>query len=96
TAEKTLTAFYERIHPGGVLWQPVAARLPQVQSDRGYWQLFIDWIAGCFLVFFALFGFGKLILGQHLMGLLYLAIAGLAAAVIYWHLSRIGWERVGD
>ncbi len=96
TSEQTLKAFYERIHPGGALWKPVAERLPHVQSDSGYWQLFIDWVAGCFLAFFALFGFGKIILGQHLMGLLFLGIAGLAAGVIYLHLSRIGWEKVGD
>ncbi|UCD38593.1 MAG: sodium:proline symporter, partial [Fidelibacterota bacterium] len=96
TDEDTLHTFYRRIHPGGVLWKPVAAQLPDVQSDSGYQQLFVDWIAGCFLVFFALFGFGKIILGQHLMGLLFLVIAGVAASVIYWHLSRIGWEKVGD
>jgi len=96
TDEKTLHAFYERIHPGGALWKPVAAQLPHVRSDSGYRQLFVDWVAGCFLVFFSLFGFGKIILGQHLVGLLFLAVAGLAAAVIYWHLSRIGWEKVGD
>ncbi len=96
TSEQTLNAFYERVHPGGVLWKPVAARLPHVQSDSGYWQLFMDWIAGCILVFFALFGFGKIILGEHSVGLLFLGIAGLAAGVIYLHLSKVGWEQVGD
>jgi Na+/proline symporter len=96
TDEVTLHKFYERIHPGGVLWKHVAAQLPGVESDSGYRQLFVDWIAGCFLVFFALFGFGKIILGEHLQGLLFLVIAAAAASVIYWHLSRIGWEKVGD
>ena len=96
TNERTLNAFYERVHPGGSLWKPVADRLPHVRSDSGYRLLFIDWIAGCVLVFCTLFGFGKIILGEHQVGLLFLAVAGLAAAVIYWHLSRIGWERVGE
>ncbi|UCH09611.1 MAG: Na+:solute symporter [Fidelibacterota bacterium] len=96
TNKKTLHTFYRRIHPGGVLWKAVAVQLPEVESDSGYRQLFIDWIAGCFLVFFALFGFGKIILGEHLQGLLFLMIAAAAASVIYWHLSRVGWEKVGD
>ena len=96
TSESTLKTFYERIHPGGWLWKHVAEKLPDIESDRGYVQLFIDWVAGCFLVFFALFGFGKIILGEYGLGVIMLAVAGLAAAVIYWHLSRLGWEKVGD
>ena len=50
-----------------------------MQSDSGCWQLFVDWIAGCFLVFCTLFGFGKIILGEHSVGLLFLTVAALAA-----------------
>jgi SSS family solute:Na+ symporter len=96
THESTLYTFYERIHPGGWLWKPVAKKFPHIESDRGYVQLFIDWVAGCVLVFFALFGFGKIILGDYGIGLIMLGVAGLAAGVIYWHLSRVGWEKVGD
>lgn len=94
TNEKTLISFYERIHPGGVLWKPISDKLPHVKSDSGYTQLFIDWIAGCILVIFSLFGFGKIILGEQGIGFLFLFIAGCAGYVIYWHLSKIGWEKV--
>ena len=96
TEEKTLRAFYERIHPGGYLWKPIADQLPHVLSDSGYLNLFIDWLAGIILVLFTLFGVGHVILGETGLGLLYLGIAALAAGVIYWHLSRIGWDQVGD
>ena len=96
TDEATLHAFYRRVHPGAAFWKPVADKLPDVQSDTGLSRLFIDWLAGCVLVFFALFGIGKLIFGPQLVGVLYLLISASAAAVIYWHLSRIGWDQVGD
>ena len=94
TNEKTLISFYERIHPGGVLWKPISDKLPHVKSDNGYTQLFIDWVAGCVLVIFTLFGFGKIILGEQGTGFQFLFIAGCAGYVIYWHLSNMGWEKV--
>ena len=78
------------------MWKKVAAELPHIKSDTGYQQLFIDWVMGCIMVFCALFGFGKIILGNYGSGLFMLLIAAGAASVIYWHLSRIGWEKVGD
>jgi TM2 domain-containing membrane protein YozV len=39
-----------------------------------------------------LFGIGKLLLGSIATGLLFLAIAAVAGYVIYWDLSRRGWE----
>ncbi|NOZ03261.1 MAG: Na+:solute symporter [FCB group bacterium] len=96
TEEATLLAFYRRIHPGGRLWKPIAAKLPDVAGDRGYRRLFVDWIAGCIMVFFSLFGIGKLILGEPLTALGFLIIAALGGVVIYRHLSKIGWETVTD
>jgi Na+/proline symporter len=96
TDERTLLAFYERIHPGGRLWKPIAEKLPHVEGDRGYGHLFIDWAAGCILVSSSLFGIGKIILGKTMTGITFLVLAAAGAAVIYWHLSRIGWEKVTE
>jgi len=96
TDEATLFSFYRKVHPGGVLWKPVARKLPDVKGDSGYLQLFIDWLAGCVLVMFGVFGVGKIIFGQVGTGVSLLVIAALAGCVIYWHLSKIGWEKVGD
>lgn len=96
TDEKTLLSFYERIHPGGKLWKPIAEKLPHVKGDSGYIHLFIDWMAGCVLVFFSLFGVGKIILGETMTGIGFLLIAAAGAVVIYLHLSRIGWKKVAE
>jgi Na+/proline symporter len=94
TDRDTLKAFYRRVHPGGAGWRPVAAQLPGVQGDSGFRTLFINYIAGCLMVLFALFGTGKLIFGNFLESAIYLAVAVGAAAVIYVNLSRTGWDRV--
>jgi Na+/proline symporter len=96
TDERQLFSFYKRVHPGGILWKPISEKLPEVKSDKGYLQLFIDWIAGCLLVIFALFGMGKIIFGEPFLGLIYLAIAAASAGIIYFHLSKIGWEKIKD
>lgn len=96
TEEKVLLEFYKRVHPGGVLWRKVAQKLPEIESDRGYWQLFIDWLAGCVMVYSALFGIGSLIFGDYLKAILLLLVMGASCGVIYYHLSRIGWTKIRD
>ncbi|MEE9464388.1 MAG: sodium:proline symporter, partial [Candidatus Neomarinimicrobiota bacterium] len=96
TDGETLRKFYRRVHPGGRLWRPVAEQLPEVVGDSGYLWLLLDWVLGCLLVLSALFGVGHLILGAPGRGVLYLLVAAASAAAIYRHLSRIGWEQVGE
>jgi SSS family solute:Na+ symporter len=96
TDEEKLISFYKKVHPGGAGWKSIAAKVPEVKGDSGYLQLFVDWLAGCLMVMFALFGVGKILFGQTQTGILFILIAAAAGAVIYWHLSRIGWEKIGD
>ena len=96
TDEEKLISFYRKVHPGGAGWKSISAKLPEVKGDSGYLQLFVDWLAGCLMVMFSLFGVGKILFGQTQMGILFILIAAAAGAVIYWHLSRIGWEKLGD
>jgi SSS family solute:Na+ symporter len=92
TPEKVLLDFYRRVHPGGLLWKPIADKLPDVKSDTGYWGLLADWLAGVAMVMLCLFGSGKLIFGQMTHGLLFLGGAAVLGGLIYWHLSRMEWE----
>ncbi len=94
TDQATLKAFYKRVHPGGPGWKQIAAEMPEVQGDSGYRSLFVNYVCGCVLVMFSLFGTGKLIFGEYLSATLYLGLAAVAAAVIYYNLSRTGWDKV--
>jgi len=90
----TLVAFYRRTRPSRAGWTAVAALAPDVTAASGGLSNLLDWIAGCTLVYGALFGVGKLLLGDTTPGLLLLALAALGGFVIYRDLSRRGWQTV--
>ncbi len=89
-----LVRFYQRVRPGGIGWRAVQKDLPDPEQDIGFGWLFVDWACGVLLVYMTLFGVGKVILGELLLGLSLLFVGLLAAAVIYWDLSRRGWGEV--
>ncbi len=93
---ETLVAFYKRTRPGSAGWGPVAKFAPEVPAKTGNGRNLLDWLCGCVLIYGVLFGTGKLLLGDLVLGLL-LTVIGLAGgAVIYWDLSRRGWNAVVD
>ncbi len=94
TDSHTLRSFYEKVHPGGPGWKRVASEMPHVQKDKGLLPLFISYVCGCILVLFSLFGTGKLIFAEYRQAGLYFVVAALAALVIVYQLSRMGWDRV--
>ncbi len=94
TRKETLRSFYAKVHPGGPGWRDIASEMPEVQGDSSYGTLFLNYLAGCVLVLFSLFGIGRLIFGEYLSALLYFALAALAAGIIYYNLSRTGWDKV--
>ncbi len=96
TDKEKLMDFYRKVHPGGAGWRKIGSSVPDVDADKGYGYLFINWLTGCVLVIFSLFAIGKLIFGEYLLAGLYIIIAMIAGGLIYWNLSRIGWEKVTD
>jgi len=96
TKEEVLFDFYKKVHPGGAGWKHIAQRLPQVKGDKGFPKLFINYLCGCILVLFSLFGIGRLVFGQYLEAGILLFVALLAAMVIYRNLSKTGWKTVVD
>ncbi len=94
--EEKLVAFYRQVRPSVALWKPIARLAPDVEPARdGFWNL-VDWLCGCVLIYGTLFGTGKLILKDFVLGFVFLAIGMAAGAVIYWDLSRRGWKTVID
>ena len=89
-----LVSFYRRTRPSRAGWKPIAALAPEVHASSGGLANLIDWIAGCVLVYGALFGVGKLLLHDTMPGLILLAISAISGFVIYRDLSRRGWATV--
>jgi solute:Na+ symporter, SSS family len=94
TNNKKLLEFYAKVHPGGAGWKPVAKQLPEVKGDKGFSTMFVNYLAGCVLVLFSLFGIGRIIFQMYLQAAIFLVVALIAGAIIYRNLSRIGWEKV--
>ncbi|MBC7186545.1 MAG: Na+:solute symporter [Calditrichaeota bacterium] len=92
--EKTLVAFYQKARPGGPLWGPIRRKLGNPSPAERLWRDFLDWLAGCALVYTALFGIGKLVLGHTTVGLLLVAASIGAAVLLYWDLQRRGFAAV--
>jgi Na+/proline symporter len=95
-SRETLLAFYRRTRPSRTGWGPVASLAPDVQVQADGWANLTCWAAGCLLIFGALFGTGKLLLGETAAGVLWLMVGALAGFVIYRNLSRRGWSAVTD
>ncbi len=94
TSDEKLESFYRRVHPGGIGWQKIARRIPQVKSDSGYGNLLLSWILSVILVLFSLFGTGKLLFHEYTTAAIFLIIALVAALGIYKTMTKMGWEKL--
>jgi solute:Na+ symporter, SSS family len=90
-SERTLTAFYRRVHPTVYGWKHIAKLVPELPEVRDVCGNAFDWVMGVILVYGCLFGIGHLVFQRWTWGILLLAVAGLAGYLIFWDLSRRGW-----
>jgi Na+/proline symporter len=90
--DATLLAFYRRVHPMVHGWKRIAREAPELPPVRDFRANAFDTILGCILVYGCLFGIGKLIFGAWLTAAVLLAAAAVAGYLIWWDLSRRGWE----
>jgi len=90
--DATLLAFYRRVHPTVHGWKRIALEAPELAPVRDFRANAFDTVLGCVLVYGCLFGIGKLIFGAWWTAGGLLAAAGVAGYLIWWDLSRRGWE----
>ena len=90
--DATLIDFYRRVHPSVYGWRRIAALVPELPPVRDFGSNAFNWVLGTALVYGCLFGIGKLIFGQWISGFLMLVVAAVSGYLIFWNLSRLGWE----
>jgi len=88
----TLVSFYRRVHPTVYGWRRVAKLAPELPEVKDVAGNAFNWLMGVILVYGCLFGIGKLVFQQWGQGILLLGIACAAGYLIFWDLSRRGWE----
>ncbi|MGH1364366.1 MAG: sodium:solute symporter family protein [Calditrichia bacterium] len=92
--DETLLHFYRKVRPGGSMWQPIAAKAPEVKTDTGLGRDLLDWLAGIAMIYSILFGVGKFILGETMLGLGLIAVGIACFSFIMWDLRRRGYANL--
>jgi solute:Na+ symporter, SSS family len=90
--DEKLVAFYRRVHPTVYGWRRIAKLAPELSEVRDVGGNAFDWLMGCVLVYCSLFGIGKLIFQDWIAGFVLLGVAAVAGYLIFWDLSRRGWQ----
>ena len=91
--EPILVQFYRSVRPHVSGWKPIATLAPEVPPTHDLGRNLISWVLGCAMVYLALFGAGKVILGNAGEGILLLILSAACASALYANLSRQGWNR---
>jgi solute:Na+ symporter, SSS family len=86
-SRETLIAFYRKVRPDGPGWRPIASAAGG-QGGKSLMPNFVNWVAGCVLIYTFLFGIGGLVLGEIGKGILFIVIGLLAGSVIFFNLRR--------
>jgi Na+/proline symporter len=93
-SEERLLKFYRRVRPTVHGWKHIALLAPEIAPVRDLGASAFDWVMGCTLVYCCMFGIGELVLQAWLTGFVLLAVAAVAGCLVYWSLSRRGWETI--
>jgi len=84
--------FYRRVQPTIHGWKRIGTLAPEIAPVRDFAANTFDWVMGCTLVYCAMFGIGEFVLQAWLTGFILFACAAIAGYLIYWSLSRRGWQ----
>jgi len=91
-----LLSFYRKVRPSPTLWGPIAREAKEIPPESGGLLSLVDWAAGCVTVYTLLFGVGKLLFGETMLGVGLLVISLVCGGFVYWDLDRRGWKVLGE
>lgn len=80
--EDVLVKFYRKVRPHVAGWQPIARLVQDVPQTRDLGRNLLSWALGCGMVYLALFGSGKMLLGRMGLGFVLLVFAVVCATLL--------------
>ncbi|MEW6214523.1 MAG: sodium:solute symporter family protein [Nitrospirota bacterium] len=89
--KERLIEFYKKTTPGGPGWRPVEYLIDNNPQGNKLSDVLIEWIYGCLFVIGLTLGIGKVLLGYHLSGFVWLAFSFVTGWLLYKRLSRKKW-----
>jgi SSS family solute:Na+ symporter len=90
--QEMLLKFYRSVRPHVTGWQPVARLAPEIIPTRDLGRNLVSWALGCAMVYLALFGLGRVLLGPFWIGVALLTASAICAGLLYSNISRTGWS----
>jgi SSS family solute:Na+ symporter len=94
---EVLLRFYRKVRPHAAGWRHIAALAPELPETRDLGKNLLAWVLGCAMVYAALFGIGRVCLGQTGSGVALLAMSTACAALLYRDISlRVTADPIGD
>jgi SSS family solute:Na+ symporter len=94
--DEILVSFYRKVRPSARMWGPIAAKVQDVIPQKDDLFNLSNWLFGCLLIYMTLFGFGKVIFGEYVLGVGFLFVALICFGMIYRNLSKRGWESLSS
>lgn len=95
-SEATLVAFYRRTRPGRFGWEAIARLAPEVKQDERPGVKLIQWMCGCALIYFSLFGVGNLVFGQTVRGLVFCILSLVAGYIVFANIRNTPDDNLYD
>ena len=92
--EKKLIEFYTRTYPGGIGWKHIQKLTSVKNKVTSLKKLIINWLMAILLIYMFLFGIGKIIFAEYLLGALFILVGLIAAMIIYINLNKLEKEDV--
>jgi Na+/proline symporter len=83
TSEDHLKRFCGKVKPFPTFWGPIYEKYPELEWNRHFLRSCIHWILGTFTIYAFCFGFGSMIFGNNLQGVMLILTATISAAIIW-------------
>jgi hypothetical protein len=78
------------------MWGPIAKLATDIKPQKDGLFNIMNWVSGVIMIYATLFGVGKIVLGETLIGIALVIVGLVFGAIIYVGLNKRGWETLSE